>query len=199
MGASKFISERIVLNANYTSVRLGNVANTRGSVIPVLIEEMIKRKQITITDPNVTRFLIRTSDAVKFILKATYYAEGGDIFVPKMKAFKLSDLVEILIKYIAPKLNIPPEEIKINTIGPARGEKLHEDIIHELEIPYVHLIEDFYVIKPKIYISKNHMTPLVISSRNAEIMSKEELINIVEEYLDNFYRLSAKKCLVYLT
>jgi FlaA1/EpsC-like NDP-sugar epimerase len=192
MGASKFISERIVLNANYTSIRLGNVANTRGSVIPVLIEEMIKKKQITITDPNATRFLIRTSDAVKFILKATYYAEGGDIFVPKMKAFKLSDLVEILLEYIAPKLNISPKEMKINTIGLVRGEKLHEDIIHELEIPYVHSIEDFYVIKPKIYTSKIHTTPLVISSRNAEIMSKEELKNIVEEYLDTFYTLSSR-------
>jgi FlaA1/EpsC-like NDP-sugar epimerase len=62
-------------------------------VIPVLIEEMIRKKQVTITNPNVTRSIMKTSDAVKLILKAAQHAKGGEIFILKMKAFKLSDLL----------------------------------------------------------------------------------------------------------
>jgi FlaA1/EpsC-like NDP-sugar epimerase len=184
MGATKFISERIVLNANYTSVRLGNVVNSRGSVIPVLVEEMLKRRQISVTDPNATRFVIRAPEVAKLILKATWYAEGGEIFVPRMKAFKLSDLVEVLVRYGAPKLGLSPEEIKINIIGLVRGEKLHESIIDELEVPYLHILDDFYVIKPKIQASVFQEERLILSSNYAKLVSKEELRYMVKEYLD---------------
>jgi FlaA1/EpsC-like NDP-sugar epimerase len=185
MGATKFISERIVFNANYTSVRLGNIANTRGSVIPVLIEEMLRKKQINITDPNVTRFVMKISDATKLILKITQYAKGGEIFVPKMKAFKLSDLVEVLINYVAPKIGIRSNEIKVNITGLVRGEKQHENIIDELEVPYLHDLGDFYIIKFK---SKNPASVQreysAFSSNFAKLVSRDELIEIVDEYIN---------------
>jgi len=184
MGATKFIAERIVLNANYTSVRFGNVAGSRGSVIPVLIEEMLSKKKLTITDPDVTRFIMRTQDAVKLVLDATNHAEGSDIFILKMKAFKLSDLVDVLIEKIAPKLHIN-DEIKLNIIGLVPGEKLHEELITKYELKYLHDLGAFYVIRPK----EPAMTPLVaphviLSSDHAEIISKDELFNIVNEYIN---------------
>jgi len=185
MGATKFICERIVLNANYTSVRLGNVANSRGSVIPVLIEEMLKKKRISVTDLNVTRFIIRASDVAKLLLKVARYAEGGEIFVPRMKAFRLSDLVEVLVEYGASRLGLSPEEIKVDVTGLAWGEKLHESIIDELEVPCLcSLLDDFYVIKPKIRTSVVQGKHLVLSSEHAEFVSKAELIDLVKECLD---------------
>jgi FlaA1/EpsC-like NDP-sugar epimerase len=184
MGATKLIGERIVLNANYTSVRFGNVACSRGSVIPVLLEEMIKKKQLTITDPNVTRFIMRASDAVNLVLKATEYAEGGEIFILKMKAFKLSDLADVLLNYAAPKLDLTVK-IKLNIIGLIHGEKLHENLIDELETYYLHDLSDFYVIKtraPALVIQKEHLR---LSSNDVELISKDELIKIVDECINN--------------
>jgi len=185
MGATKFIGERIVFNANYTSVRFGNVAGSRGSVIPVLIEEMIRKRQVSITNPNVTRFIMKISDAVKLVLNATQYAEGGEIFVLKMKAFKLSDLVDVLVNYVAPKVGIRSEEIKVNVIGLLPGEKQHENIVDELEVPYLHDLGDFYVIKPKTpatNVQREHLAP---SSNVAEFVSKDELTEIVDEYISS--------------
>jgi FlaA1/EpsC-like NDP-sugar epimerase len=193
MGATKLIGERIVLNANYTSVRFGNVAGSRGSVIPVLIEEMMKKRQVSITDPNVTRFIMKLSDAVKLVLNATQYAEGGEIFVLKMKAFKLSDLVDVLVNYVAPKLGIRSEEIKVNVIGLLPGEKLHEDIVDELEVPYLHDLGDFYVIKPKTSATNIQREHLALSSDVAEIVTKEELSEIVDEYINSLPFLNLKQ------
>ena len=186
MGATKFISERIVLNANYTSVRLGNIANTRGSVIPVLVEEMTKKKQITITDPNVTRFVMKMSEATKFILNATFYAEGGEIFIPKMKAFTLADLAYVLTYQIAPILGIRSEEIKANVIGLLRGEKMHEVLIDESELPYLHVYDDFYILRPNKPIHPKWSDVgkhLIISSNFAEKLTRDELREIIKEYI----------------
>jgi FlaA1/EpsC-like NDP-sugar epimerase len=189
MGATKLIGERIVLNANYTSVRFGNVAGSRGSVIPVLIEEMMRKRRISITSPDVTRFIMRISDAVKLVLDATLYARGGEIFVLKMKAFKLSDLVDVLINYVAPKFGIRSEEIKVNIMGILPGEKLHENIIDELEVPYLHDLGEFYVIKPKTSATNIQRERLILSSNLAEFISKDELTEIVSEYILSFLNL----------
>jgi FlaA1/EpsC-like NDP-sugar epimerase len=185
MGATKLIGERIVLNANYTSVRFGNVAGSRGSVIPVLIEEIIRRKQISITSPDVTRFIMKISDAVKLVLNATRYTKGGEIFVLKMKAFKLSDLVDVLVNYVAPKFGIRSEEVKVNVIGLLPGEKLHENIIDELEVPYLYDLGEFYVIKPKTLATDTQRERLILSSNLAEFISKNELTEIVYECINS--------------
>ena len=183
MGATKLIGERIVLNGNYTSVRFGNVACSRGSVIPVLLEEMIQKKQLTITNPNVTRFIMRISDAVDLVLKATKYAEGGEIFILKMKAFKLSDLVDVLLSHVAPRLNLA-DKVKLNIIGLVHGEKLHEDLIDELEVSHLYDLGDFYVIKPKAQAVQREY--LKLSSDAVELISRNELIEIVDECINNY-------------
>jgi len=183
MGATKLITERIVLNANYTSVRFGNVACSRGSVIPVLLKELIEKKRITITDPNVTRFIMRIVDAVKLIMKATKHANGGEIFILKMKAFKLSDLVDVLIHRIAPKLKIGNEKIKVKMLGLLPGEKLHETLISRHEAGYLHDLGDMYMITPKMKPKKTSSNNIVLSSDKAELISKDELTKIIEEYL----------------
>jgi UDP-N-acetylglucosamine 4,6-dehydratase len=193
MGATKLIGERIVLNANYTSVRFGNVAGTRGSVIPVLVEEIIRKRQISITNPKVSRFVMKVSDAVKLVLNVTRYAKGGEIFVLKMKGFKLSDLVDLLVNQVAPNFGIRSEEVKVNITGLLLGEKIHENIIDELEVPYLHDLGDFYVITPRTSAANIQRERLILSSNIAELISKDELMQIVNEYINTLPFLSLKQ------
>ncbi len=94
MGATKMIAEKVFLNAAKNSsktifsvVRFGNVANSRGSVIPVFVDSLLNKKQITITDPHVTRFIMRIEDAVGLIVNSVEVAVGGEVSVLKKKSF----------------------------------------------------------------------------------------------------------------
>lgn len=189
MGASKFIAERIVLNANYSCVRFGNVANSRGSVIPTLVDNLLNRRPIKITNPNVTRFVMEIPDAVKLVMKATKTASGGEIFILKMKAFKLKDLVEVMIERIAAKLGIPRDEIKVETIGMIFGEKLHEELINSVESGNLYEMDDMYmVIKDKEkfldYKGAKRINLGSYTSKDAEFISHDELENIILKYVD---------------
>ena len=191
MGATKFIAERITLNANYSCVRFGNVANSRGSVIPVLIDNLLNKKPISVTDPNVTRFIIGIPDAVKLVIKATKYAKGYDIFILKMKAFKLGDLLDVILDRIAPRLGISKESIKVNVTGLIPGEKLHEDLINNTESNRVYELDDMYVIlRNNEDISKYQdfkKTNLhEYTSKDVELISKEEIEEIVMKYLKKY-------------
>ena len=127
---------------------------------------------------------MKMSDAIKLVMKATKYARGGEIFILKMKAFKLSDLVDVLINNIAPKLGIKNDEIKVNVVGLFSGEKLHENLINEIELTNIYDLGDIYMIGPKkFYNSKIIKENLTLSSKDAELISKKELLKIIEEYL----------------
>lgn len=190
MGASKFIAERIVLNANYTCVRFGNVANSRGSVIPVFIDNILKKKSISITEPNVTRFIIEIPDAVKLVIEATNYTKGGEIFILKMKAFKLGNLLNVILDRIAPRIGISRDEINVETTGMVFGEKLHEDMINYVESGQVYEYNDLYVV-PKNMISIKNSTGTYMnrvnlhnySSDDVEQISNDELERIVLNYI----------------
>ncbi|HJH28046.1 MAG TPA: hypothetical protein C5S37_15080, partial [Methanophagales archaeon] len=191
MGASKFIAERITLNASYSCVRFGNVANSRGSVIPVFIDNLLNRKPISITDSNVTRFIIGIPDAVKLVIKATEYARGGEIFILKMKAFRLGDLLDVILDRIAPKLDISKENIEVNITGLVSGEKLHEDLINNTESNQIYELDDMYVIlrnneDGSKYQNIKKIDLYEYTSKDVESISKDEIEEIVMKYLKNY-------------
>ena len=149
-GATKLTSDKIFVSANnivgninqtrFAVVRYGNVAGSRGSVIPIfkkLIDE--GSKELPITSEKMTRFWITLSHAVDFVLKSFERIQGGEIFVPKIPSIKIIDLA----KAMAPKL-------KHKVIGMRPGEKLHEKMcsIHEAHLTIN--FKDYYVIKPSI-------------------------------------------------
>jgi FlaA1/EpsC-like NDP-sugar epimerase len=196
LGASKFIGERITLNANemcgenhaFSCVRFGNVTNSRGSVIPVFVDNLLNRKPIQVTDREVTRFIMRISDAVRLIMKATGHARGGEIFILKMRAFRLGDLVDVMVERIAPRLKISGEQIEFSATGLTKGEKLHEDLINDNEGSGLYELEDMYVVFPgdraaSRYPSakKAHLAGYI--SRDVALLSKDELEEIVLEYV----------------
>lgn len=191
MGATKFIAERITLNGNkllkdsniFAVVRFGNVANSRGSVIPVYLQNLRDGKSLMVSDPNVTRFIMSISDAVNLVLKASQIAQGGEVFILKMKAFRLGDLVEVMINKIAPMLGIK-EEIEIVSIGLAPSEKLNEELTNEVETKYLYEIDDLYAVLPENkHLSKDYLPTTLVNytSDDVDMLNANELEKIVLE------------------
>jgi UDP-N-acetylglucosamine 4,6-dehydratase/5-epimerase len=196
MGAAKFIAERLTLNGNelsnytqrFSCVRFGNVANSRGSVIPVYIDNLIHCNPLEVTDIDVTRFIMEISDAVALIIKATEITRGGEIFIFKMKAFRLGDLVDVITKRIAPRLNIDPKTVRIEKSNLFLGEKLHEDLINNTELSRLTELDDMLIISNREKASNvREGIPLKdigrYCSSGAPSISNDELERIILNYL----------------
>ena len=135
-GATKLLMERLFVSANYykgqhktkfACVRYGNVLGSRGSILPKFIDQIISGNKITITDPNMTRFNITMVQALDLIFRVIKNAVGGDVHVPKLDAFRVGDMKDVLLDLMGYK----NEEERI----PVRiGEKFHEILINEHEI-----------------------------------------------------------------
>lgn len=148
-GACKFVGERIFSESNYskgdirtvfTTVRYGNVLESTGSVIPFFNTKISNGDVIPLTDPEMTRFIISPKQAVDLIFSAIKYGKGGEVFVPRLKSFKIIDLIEILKEKYHAKNNI-------KLIGIRPGEKIHELLINETEIPRTVSSRKLFIIK----------------------------------------------------
>jgi len=187
MGSTKFIAERIALNANFSCVRFGNVANSHGSVIPILIENLLNGNPINITNPHATRFIMEIPDAVKLVMEATKYAQGGDLFILKMKAFKLGDLLDVILHKIAPRLDILEENVKVNIIGLVDGEKLHEGLINSTESEFLFELNNTYVVLKNRedalkYKNIKKINSFGYTSNEVDLISKSEIEKIIINY-----------------
>ena len=144
-GATKLCAEKMFVQANayaggrdtrFACARYGNVVGSRGSVIPVFLEQR-KRGKITITDPRMTRFWITLDEGARFVIHCLEQMHGGEIFVPKIASMKMIDLAETIA---------PGCEIEIIGIRP--GEKLHEVLVSEDEARNTVEVEGMYIIQP---------------------------------------------------
>ena len=144
-GATKLVAEKLFIQANayrggdpirFSSVRYGNVAGSRGSVIP-LFQEQRKSGRITITDPRMTRFWITLEQGVRFVLSCIENMAGGEIFIPKIPSMKMTDLA----RAIAPGC-------EVQQIGIRPGERLHEVLLSEDETRHSIELDDRFVILP---------------------------------------------------
>ena len=194
MGATKLLGEKLMISANYYSgketvfscVRFGNVMGTKGSVIPIFKKQIESGQDVTVTDPEMTRFMMSKSEAVKLIIDGMKVAVGGEVFIFKMPIIRLIDLAECMIEELA-----PDGKIKIKIIGNKPGETLYEELITDHEIERVLEIENMYVLLPEIKellprdlsIYKGAANPkfLTISSKDASPISKEYLRTILKE------------------
>ncbi|SQC90891.1 UDP-glucose 4-epimerase [Cedecea neteri] len=129
MGISKAMMEKVIVaksrnvdpnNTVICATRYGNVMASRGSVIPLFVDLIREGKSLTITDPNMTRFMMTLEDAVDLVLYAFTHGNNGDIFVQKAPAATIETLA-IALKDL---LNVP--EHQVNVIGTRHGEKLYE-------------------------------------------------------------------------
>ncbi|MBU0532283.1 polysaccharide biosynthesis protein [Candidatus Micrarchaeota archaeon] len=174
MGTSKLLAEKLTTAANYqkgshrtifSSVRFGNVLASRGSVIPLFINQIKKGGPVTITDPQMTRFIMSSDRAIGLILKAASLAHGGEIFILKMPTVKIMDLAEVLIDRVAPAYGFNSNEIKIEIIGSRPGEKLHEFLVTNYERENLKEINDLLVLVPSISAYYSRMNPDTATSK----------------------------------
>ena len=144
-GATKLCAEKVFVQANayagsqetrFSCARYGNVVGSRGSVIPVFLEQR-KRGKITITDTRMTRFWLTLDQGVRFVIRSIEQMHGGEIFVPKIPSMRLLDLAEAVAPGCA-----------VECIGIRAGEKLHEVLLSEDEARNAVELDDMYIIQP---------------------------------------------------
>ncbi len=136
MGLSKALMEKVMIaksrdinghNTIMCGTRYGNVMASRGSVIPLFVDQIKDGKPITITDPNMTRFMMTIDDAVDLVIYAFQNGQPGDMFVQKSPASTIEDLAKALKE-------LYKSEAPINTIGTRHGEKLYETLVNREEM-----------------------------------------------------------------
>ncbi|WP_409283109.1 polysaccharide biosynthesis protein, partial [Pseudomonas putida] len=137
MGISKALAEKLVIAKSrmipdtsptvICATRYGNVMASRGSVIPLFVNQLKSGQALTVTDPNMTRFLMSLEDSVDLVLHAFEHSQQGDIFVQKAPASTVGDLAEAL-----KQLFVSSSEVKV--IGTRHGEKLYESLISREEM-----------------------------------------------------------------
>jgi UDP-N-acetylglucosamine 4,6-dehydratase len=144
-GATKLVAEKLFVQANaysgigptrFSCVRYGNVVGSRGSVIPLFLEQRNNGK-VTITDQRMTRFWITLEQGVRFVIRCVEQMHGGEVFVPKIPSMNIMDLA----KAVAP-------DCDVENIGIRPGEKLHEVLISEDEAHQTVELEDMFTIQP---------------------------------------------------
>jgi len=157
-GATKLLMEKLFITAKrysnpkkhptkFFAVRYGNVFGSSGSVIPKFIEQINNNKKITITDPTMTRFSITMNQALDFILKATQKGHGAEVFIPKLKAYSLQQIHDILSNLT----NAKDHEI----IGMRTGEKQHELLINSDEIRDAWSYDNMFMLLNDLHESEN--------------------------------------------
>lgn len=202
-GASKFVAEKVFtnydrdrINTIFTVVRFGNIIDSTGSVIPIFSEKIKRGENIPLTDSRMTRFIINRNEAVELIFNAITYATGGEIFLKKISAMKITDLIDVLKK-------IHNTNNKVNEIGIRPGEKIHEVLINEAEAPRTFEFDGMYVVVPNLQewfdYFDNATHPLYLQrgikglGRLGQYSSDGAVIStdVLETYLSKFWSLLA--------
>ena len=186
MGATKFLAERLMMAASaysddgtkFSCVRFGNVLNSRGSVIPLFKKQLKQGGPITLTDEDMTRFIMNIYLASNLILQAGMLSQGGEIFILKMPAFKLSDLVDAMIEFYAPVYGYNPEEIDVKIIGKRPGEKLYEELMTSDEMLTAYDNGDLFIIRDEL--NKKH-PDFIYNSNEIDHLTKDEILRILSE------------------
>ena len=145
MGMTKAIQERIFLTANidcpktrFVAVRYGNVLASRGSAVPLFLDQIDAGGPITLTDKKMTRFLLTLDQAVDTVFEAMQFAEAGETYIPKIKAALIVDVVAALIG---------KNKIEVKETGVRPGEKLHEVLVSQEESLRTISRGDYFAIK----------------------------------------------------
>ena len=151
MGISKAMMEKVMVAASRNlegtatvicGTRYGNVMASRGSVIPLFVDQVLSGQPITITDPSMTRFMMTLDDAVQLVLYAFEHGHNGDIFVQKSPAATLVVLTEALLE------SMQRPDHAVNVIGTRHGEKLYEALLGREEMACAEDLGDYFRVPP---------------------------------------------------
>lgn len=148
MGMTKALMERVLIEANvgcprtrFICVRYGNVIASRGSVVPLFLDQVARGGPVTVTRPDMTRFLVTREEAVDAVIAALTSGRRGEIYVPKMGSARMLDVAQAIIG---------DRDIPVRYVGMRPGEKVHEVIVSEEECTRTAVRGDYYVIAPML-------------------------------------------------
>lgn len=158
MGTSKLMGERLITAANaltqtehgtaFSSTRFGNVAGSAGSVVPLFCQQIFSGRNLTLTDPEMTRFLMTLHEAVRLVLLSMTFSRGGEVFVTKMPVARIEDIAKVLIEEVGPLAGRDPGSIEIDVVGPRPGEKMYEELVSDEEVRRTFEIGDMFTVIP---------------------------------------------------
>ena len=157
MGTTKLLGERLVTAISshkhvngpvFSSVRFGNVLGSHGSVVPIFKAQIAAGGPVTLTDSQMTRFVMTPAESIHLMMNAMKAAQGGEVFVTKMPIITIQDLAQVMIEELAPIYGHDPKKIKIKNIGAQAGEKLYEELLSSDEMRRSIELKKYYVIKP---------------------------------------------------
>ena len=201
MGISKSMMEKVATakarqlgegaQTTICCTRYGNVMASRGSVIPLWVDQMVEGKPITITDPNMTRFMMTLNDAVALVLYAFEHGRNGDLFVQKAPAATLEVLATAL-KKVYTNVNPIYGETEVKVIGTRHGEKLYETLVTREERARAEDMGDYY----RIPCDARDLNYDKVEGGNPEIDKMEEYHShntkrlTVDEMVELLYKLS---------
>tara|TARA_Y100001936_G_scaffold34250_1_gene32286 strand:+ start:4076 stop:5056 length:981 start_codon:yes stop_codon:yes gene_type:complete len=188
-GATKLLMEKLFVSADnylnknkhktkFIALRYGNVLGSSGSVVPFFINKIRAKEQITITDDRMTRFSITMDEALDFILESVEIGQGSDIFIPKLKAYSLTELKDAIFELYG--------ETQESTKGIRPGEKLHETLINFDEVRNtIDIGNKFVILKPDSKNSYENSKTVDLekgySSDVTEKLSKDELKKLISD------------------
>jgi FlaA1/EpsC-like NDP-sugar epimerase len=191
MGATKLLSEKLIVTAplgegdtKYCCVRFGNVLGSAGSVIPLFQQQIAQGGPVTITSDEMTRYVMTIPQSVRLVLSAATLMKGHETFVLKMNRMRIVDLIEVMIRNLAPRHGYDVDQIEVRVIGTRPGEKLHESLMTEEEAPFAHELEDLIVIHNTT--AGNNTTPAthaqaMLNASAGRIIDQSEIQSILEQ------------------
>ena len=191
-GVTKACGEKLVVNAGknydtktiFTCIRAGNVMGTHGSVLPLFREQITLNNEITITDPEMTRYLMSTKEAIGLVFKAVTKATGGEVFVMRMSSTTVEEMANVMIEIFGNK------KTKKKIIGVRPGEKKHEVLVSKNESPRTKVLDDnYFVILPQDKNSKledaygklPNISSEEFSSLNAKRLKNSEFLSTLKK------------------
>lgn len=195
MGTSKLMGERLITAANerrnpkdpvFGVTRFGNVLGSRGSVIPLFRKQIQAGQPVTVTDKDMSRFIMTLEQAVNLVLDSAMMFTGGEVFVTKMPVIRILDLAQVMIEELAGFYGRDPKNIPIKIIGARPGEKLYEELLTGEEVRRTLECDDFFIVQPpfdmhrrdaKIDYPQLQLSTAVApyTSANSPYMNKEDL------------------------
>ena len=192
LGASKLLAERLTQDASsyvegkktiFSIVRFGNVIDSRGSVFQIFYNQLKNNLPITVTDSQMTRFIMSISDAASMILKISLIAQDGETFILKMPSVKIEELAKSMVEVFEKRTkqkNIP--KIKISKVR--EYERFYEILVTSDEIQFCYDLGEMYKLSKKQ--SKSRLSDIQFNSETSTKISKIKLEKIINELMDEY-------------
>ncbi|MBV8769882.1 MAG: polysaccharide biosynthesis protein [Hyphomicrobiales bacterium] len=197
LGATKLMGEHLVTAAAldphhrgqiFLSTRFGNVIGSRGSVVPIFLQQIRTGGPLTLTDPTMTRFIMSPHEAVRLLIESGDVGKPGEVLITKMPAVRMADLAAVMIEKYAPRFGFRSRDISIVTIGARSGEKWHEELMNEEETRRTSERGEYYIVHPALGLGgkaagSSREGPSPYNSGNVRLLESDQISAVLDEAL----------------